>query len=251
MRSSFYHINDNLEPDCEIPKDEYFVYVNYFGIKDSFVNGSEEKKKLIIDCCQAFYSTSNHMSFYSPRKFFPVADGGYLKFDSEKFKNKYEKLPLGESCESHDFFYKNKKSDQESYSKYKHNEINIENSEVKKMSVATQSLLDLVDFEKLRQARVENFAYLHDKLGCLNELKINIQSALGPMVYPLLTSNLSREDFIKNKVFVAHYWKNIGSNLNNFEKYLSKNLIPLPIDHRYGIKHMKKIVDLINSLKVG
>ncbi|OAJ34577.1 hypothetical protein [Piscirickettsia salmonis] len=241
----YYHVNHNLEPEIEIPEDDYFVYVNYFGVKDGYIDNLNYKKNLIIDCCQAFYSDFNCISFYSPRKFFPVTDGGYLSFNSIEIRRIYEKLPFDDHCSSYDFLYENTGDNLESYFKYKDNEKEVVELKIKKMSIASQSLLDLIDFEKVRKIRLENFMYLHKKIGHLNELNVDIKSIGGPMIYPLLTSKCSREDMIKNKVFVAHYWENVDSSFNVAEQYLAENLVALPIDHRYSTEHMEKIVNLI------
>ena len=80
----FYHINESLEPIevIQLQNDEAFLYTNYFGLKQSCVEHLAViyKSQLIVDNAQAFYAPriKGIDTFYSPRKFFGIADGGYL-----------------------------------------------------------------------------------------------------------------------------------------------------------------------------
>ena len=85
---SFYHIDQNLEltEDILLEVDEGLLYTNYFGLKQSYVMKLSTKygQQLIVDNTQAFFAT--HIegidTFYTCRKFFGVADGGYLYTDA-------------------------------------------------------------------------------------------------------------------------------------------------------------------------
>ena len=70
------------------------------------------------------------------------------------------------------------------------------------------------------------------------------------MVYPYAVSNGQelRKRLIENKVFVAKYWPNVlpckGFEL---EVSLANNVMALPIDQRYGVEDMERIVSIINE----
>ena len=69
-----------------------------------------------------------------------------------------------------------------------------------------------------------------------------------PMVYPFMTDDESlRGRLIQNKVFVARYWPNVLDWCKNddFEYKLVTQVIPLPIDQRYGEIEMNKIIEII------
>lgn len=69
-----------------------------------------------------------------------------------------------------------------------------------------------------------------------------------PMVYPYLCDDDTlRNKLIANKIFVAKYWPNVEKwcGKDGFETYLMNNLIPLPIDQRYGAEEMKRIINVI------
>ena len=56
-----------------------------------------------------------------------------------------------------------------------------------------------------------------------------------------------RKRLIQNKVFVAKYWPNVDlwAGENATETWMANNILPLPIDQRYGLDDMAKINELI------
>lgn len=71
------------------------------------------------------------------------------------------------------------------------------------------------------------------------------------MVYPFLPKEDKdiRNRLIKNRIYVARYWQNVLSwcNPQDIETKLAKNLIPIPIDQRYGEQEMNCIVEIIKA----
>ena len=57
---------------------------------------------------------------------------------------------------------------------------------------------------------------------------------------------LLKEELIKKQIYVATYWN--ASNLNFIEQNIQENLVALPIDHRYGIKEMNTIKNILEDL---
>ena len=80
----YFSIDENLEiiNVDDLKEGDYILYINYFGIKNVYINSLINKygEKLIIDNSQSFFSKfgNNVSSIYSPRKFFGVSDGAYL-----------------------------------------------------------------------------------------------------------------------------------------------------------------------------
>jgi hypothetical protein len=71
---------------------------------------------------------------------------------------------------------------------------------------------------------------------------------LCPMVYPYYTDNENlRKRLIDNRIFVAQYWPNVLSwcSPSDTEYNLTKRILPLPIDQRYGEEDMECIVKFI------
>lgn len=251
----FYHINSHFEIDEEINplKGEYIIANNYFGIKDAYIKSLAEKygEQLIVDCAQAFFAKpiSGIKCFYSTRKFVGVADGGvaYLGSLSEDL---VEVTEMEDTDEHNSHLFIRKLSGPEAgFADYQLNETKLGNQPIRWMSFNTKWILDHIDYDKVISRRRRNFKYLHEALVEKNILVLPEQDTyVCPMVYPFLTrinSNL-RKELIYNKVFVAKYWPNVAQ-LNSYETDydLANKLIPIPIDQRYGIGEMQKIVEII------
>ena len=248
----FYSIQNDFDPVFDFTKvmsDEVFVYTNYFGVCDHIVKKVYlQSKNLIIDNSQAFYSTPlfNVDTFYSPRKFFGVPDGAYLYTDTllddnfetdisyQRFVHLLGRADIG----AEDF-----------YVEFKRNDDLLKNQPIKRMSEITQKLLSGIDYKTIAEIRRENFNLIHSKLSDRNELNLNRVNTAVPMVYPFLVSEGEqlKKTLIHNKVFVATYWPNVIDLVaeNCVEAELYTNLLAIPIDQRYGIEELLKIVSLI------
>lgn len=230
---------------------ELLLYTNYFGVMDTYCRNLAEMhgSRLVLDFSQAFFSPPpvGAHTFYSPRKFFGVPDGGCLYTDaslaavlhSDASLNRYAhligRLDLGAEV---------------AYPLFKAHDSALVGEGLKKMSASTERLLSSINFDRVLHTRQENFATLHQALGSENQLKVNLDAAFGAMVYPFLCNHPDlRKKLVMYKVFVATYWPNVFEwcEENDIEWQLATNLIPLPIDQRYGVKEMKRIISLIHS----
>jgi len=249
----FYNINENFEPiidEKRLGSNVFLLVVNYFGINEKTIQKLSAKyENLIIDNAQAFFAkpVKGLSTLYSARKFFGVPDGGYL----------YTKKLLDERIEE-DFSYKRcehllKRMDvsaKKSYGIYLKNEEKFKNMPIRRMSKLTQRLLTAIDYKKVKSVRERNFLFIHNTLGYRNELSLSVNDLNGPMVYPLLISKVGLKEFLlSNKIYVATYWKDVFDRVQkeNLEYKMTKYLIPLPIDQRYGMLDMRRIVSLVNA----
>lgn len=114
------------------------------------------------------------------------------------------------------------------------------------MSNVTHAILNSIDYQEVIDKRLANFNYLHMNLGKTNLLKLNIDESSVPMVYPYLIENGKsiKQNLIDSQIYVATYWPNVlnWSDKENFENYLTDNLIALPIDQRYNEDDMDTII---------
>src|SRR5258708_38630843 len=83
LKYEFYSIYSSLMPilNKKLAADEVLLFINYFGLLNKYVTKEVAKyTNVIIDNSQAFYARplDGVDTFYSPRKFFGVSDGGYL-----------------------------------------------------------------------------------------------------------------------------------------------------------------------------
>ncbi len=251
----FFSIDNDLLPlidSKKIKQNIGILVTNYFGLLDNKLSIIKEKyKNLIIDNSQAFFSTplNNIDTIYSPRKFFGVPDGSYL-FTSQSIN---ENFPQSISWNNSDYLIKRiDLSANEAYNDFKKNEERLTNKNIERMSNLTRKLLESINYTKVKDKRNENFLYLHKRLRSHNELTPMIECGLKntPLVYPFLTNkDRLRENLINKNIYVAQYWKDVfkRSEKNEWEFYLSKFLLPLPIDQRYGRVEMDYISKIINN----
>ena len=253
LEFEYYYLDDNFIPKLNsIKLNEALLYVNYFGIVNNKLKDIINKyENIIVDNSQAFFSKpiKNIPTFYSPRKFFGVPDGGFA-YSKNKIQTNIR--------EDHSFnrlshlIIRIEQGPEAGFELFKENEKKLDNLPLKKMSNLTQKLLRNVNFEEVLHKRNENFNFLHQALKNVNELTylIDKERINGPMVYPFLKNgNIKiREHLIKNRIFVATYWPNVFKWINKkkWEYYLAENIIPLPIDQRYKPNEIIKILDYIN-----
>lgn len=254
VEMAYYQINEQLEP-IELPElkaHEAFLYTNYYGLKQSCVERLAEKyeKQLIVDNAQAFYAKpiEGIDTFYSPRKFFGVPDGGYLYTDA--ILN--EEFPQAESMQRMTHLLKRIELGAEAgYADYQREEGTLDGSPIERMSKLTDALLKSIDYEKIAQERISNYKIVEEQLAKNNAIHITMGQGDVPMVYPYLTEDSSlKQRLIAKKIFVATYWPNIEAN-GEFETTLKTNLLPLPIDQRYYQFDAKAIANAITEFTGG
>ncbi len=248
----FYGIAEDLEiaDDITLMDDsDALLVVNYFGVMDDYMTSlaGSYGRQAILDCSQAFYFPPALPSptFYSPRKFFGVPDGGILYTEDRLEED------LAEDVSYARFTHLVKRIDlgsEAAYADFKRDEAGLDGQPVRAMSKLTRRLLGSVDMEAPRLQRLRNFTYLHERLRATNLLNV-ATTAKGPLCYPYYSGDDNlREKLITEKVFVPTYWSSVMEwcKPTDVEYQLAKNIIPLPIDQRYGEQHMQKIVELVH-----
>ena len=247
----FYPITLDLEPvDFAPAADEAALLVNYFGLKGAMVQRyAAAYNNIIIDQCQALFSkpAQGLGSFYSPRKFVGVADGGFLYSAPEVSR----KLPVDES--SHRYQHCMRRMDAgapAAFSGYQRAELQLSEAPPALMSRLSQAVLASIDYDAISQRRRDNFAILDANLSGLNRLSVKLDETSVPMVYPLVTDTPGlREHLIERGVYIARYWADPDGFLprDPVSEMLSSRLVPLPIDQRYGAREMQLIVELVTA----
>ena len=247
----FYHVNTNLELDdtLSLEDDEALLYINYFGLKQGCVSqlASIYDKQLIVDNTQAFYAEplDDIDTFYSCRKFFGVSDGAYLYCD----KRLDDELEQDQSWERMTHLLKRiDVSPEAAYTDFRDENVKLRNNPIRQMSTLTHRIMASIDYDSVAERRRENFRYLDYMLKEKNGISLPLTDRAVPMVYPFLTEDGDlRQRLIDNRIYVAQYWPNVlqygisGST----DEMLALQLLPLPIDQRYGAQDMDRIIALI------
>lgn len=246
----YYNIDRDFMPiGIELLPNEYILWVNYFGTQhiDKAIKIVERFKNVILDNTQAFYAKpiKEVYNIYSCRKFFGVSDGAYV------IKNNIVKphLQQDESYKKIEFILKCiERGTDAGYKDYIENE-DILATNILKMSKLTQRILESIDYEYIQKKRYDNFKWIHELLKDINQLDVDM-STRTPMVYPLVIKNGGlRNHLIENKIYVPQWWKHVmdKTDSQSFDYYLSKYLIPLPIDQRYSKKDMEYIANVVKG----
>lgn len=248
----FYNVDKNFEivQEMNLSINEKLFYVNYFASKSKYIRDLAEKygENLIVDNTQAFFEMPviGVDTIYSPRKFFGVSDGGYL------YTNKYLKEDLDvdiSHSNSSQLLGRIDVSASIFYANYQEVEDSLTSRPIRKMSSLTSRILSSIDYYNAMLMRERNFYYLHSELKHINLIENDVSVSI-PFVYPLMIDSESlRDKLISNKIYVAKYWNEVldRAQVSEVEKDLVNKIIPLPIDQRYNIEDMKRIVDVIKA----
>lgn len=251
IETQTYALDETLFPQ-ELPvldEGEYVLWTNYFGVCGEHTRRVKERfgKQALLDDTHTFFRTGHpgHWSFTSARKYFGVPDGAFL----------YAPVPLDVEAErfngislSHGLL-RRLGHQNEAYEEYKKYERSLDCS-VYRISEVSEGILRGVDIARVAEARRRNFDYLHSALGEKNQLPLGQLNDV-PFCYPYLPlTHVNRSNLYAKGIFVPSFWPDTcARNVDGFtfEKHISVELLPLPIDHRYTPTDLQRIVDYLVS----
>lgn len=247
---SYYHIGLNFKPvnDLKIHEDEWLYLVNYYGqlSNEEVLDYTSKYKRVIVDQAQAYFKEPlpGIDTLYTCRKWFGVADGAFLYTDTPLDDD----LPQDESYGRMEFLLgRFECSANEFYFEYSKNNEIFATEPIKRMSKLTQNLLHGIDYQAVKWRRVENFRYLHEKLGIVNSLELKD----GDFMYPFMAENGSmlRMKLQQERIYIPTLWPFVLKVMDqdSLEYKMADNILPLPIDQRYGIDDMEYMVKEINA----
>ena len=241
----YYSIGLDFKPVIK-EWDGWLYVVNFYGqLSNEYL--SSLGKNLIVDNAQAYFQKPipGVDTLYTCRKFFGVADGAILYTDKI--------IKVEEQDESfgrmHFLLGRYERSASEFYAEYVENNHFFKNEPTKRMSKLTENLLHGIDYEMVRKIRTQNFAYLNEKLHSLNKLNLVVPD--GAFMYPLYIDNGEevRKKLQAKKIFIPTLWPAVFNlcNEDDVEYDMAKNILPIPVDQRYGIENMEYIVQEIDK----
>lgn len=249
IKYEFYHIDKNyrIVNAPNLDTDEALIYTNYWGLQDAYCQELAAKygKQLILDYTQAFYSKpiNGIDTFYSCRKFFGVPDGGYLYTDAVadfEIEEDYSWQRMDSLVKRIDV------SPEAGYEDFHKTSALFHSMPIRRMPKFTKRMMNGIDYERVANRRIDNYNILRSHLGgrALNYGEV-------PMIFPYMTEKgqALRQQLISNKVFVAKYWPNVEEwcKDNSEESWMANNILPLPIDQRYGEEDMNRIINVIKQ----
>ncbi len=247
-----YHIGENFLPtDVDADENDAVFLINYHGLCSEYIKNAPYKNK-IIDNSMVFFEApimqENVYNIYCARKFFAVPDGAYLISKS---------ISDGDNVFDTDISYKRARmllrslelGPGEAYKEQQTNEQELVSSR-KSMSVLTRKLLECVDYEKEKHARIRNFNTLHNLLKQHNKIPCDFIEDSAPQFYPLLVSADIRSLLIDKKIYIPLMWrKTLSEEFESLaEKIFSERLISLPIEPDYSESDMEYLAKTVIAL---
>ncbi len=243
----YYNIGFDFCPTqrLEMSEGEWLYFVNYYS---QFENPQIEEfvhqyGRVIVDNAQSYYQEPilGVDTLYTCRKYFGVADGAFLYTDAKLD----EELPVDESFERMHFLLgRYERTASEFYSEYSANNALFAAEPIKRISKLTNNLLHGIDYSFVQAVREENYRFLHEWLGGINSLKLNDRP--GTFMYPLLLENGAeiRKRLQHRKIYIPTLWPDVFSRCQEteIEFRMTADILPLPIDQRYGTEDMQYLV---------
>ena len=244
VKIHYYSIGLYFKPHVEQRGDDWLYVVNFYGqLSNEYL--ASLGKNVIVDNAQAYFQSpiSGIDTLYTCRKFFGVPDGAILYTDKQ--------IEISEKDESfermHFLLGRYERSAQEFYQEYVDNNRTFQEEPIKRMSKLTENLLHGLDYNVIRKKRTENFAYLHERLANSNRLKLIVPD--GAFMYPYYVENgfELRKRLQAEKIFIPTLWPAVLNrcNQNELEYQMARNILPIPVDQRYGIEDMDYIIKKI------
>ena len=235
----YYSIGLDFKPVIK-EWDGWLYVVNFYAqLSNDYLNSLGDR--IIVDNAQAYFQEPipGVDTLYTCRKFFGVADGAILYTDKlirvEEQDESFERM--------HFLLGRYERSASEFYTEYVENNHFFKNEPIKRMSKLTENLLHGIDYDMVKNRRRQNFCYLHEMFQSMNKLNLSVPG--GAFMYPLYIENGAevRKQLQAKKIFIPILWPAVFNlcDENELEYDMAKNILPIPVDQRYGIEDMKYI----------
>lgn len=251
VEKTFYHVGFDLKPaeDCLLEEGEWLYLVNFYGqlTNDEIQAYVDRYSRVIVDQANAYFQEPlPHVdTLYTCRKWFGVADGAFLYTDAclpDAFQ-------LDESYDRMRFLLgRYERTASEFYGEYSANNLYFKNQPIKRMSKLTENLLHGIDYKAVEQTRRRNFDLLDQCFHGMNHLIIKPAA----FMYPLMVDNGAelRKKLQAEKIYIPMLWPSVFkiSSPHDAEYQMAENILPLPIDQRYGTNEMDILVHTIERI---
>ena len=232
----FYPIDKNLDPVFgEMAPGDKVLYVNYFGLKDERSAQIARKfgEAAVIDATQSFFIKGwcDSYLFNSARKFFGVADGAYL-YSPRSLASDW---PRNENPSTKHLYLRIEGRQCEAFAEYQRAENEIDLVPRRISTFSETMLRERIDYKEAMARRVANSLVYHELLASKNSLQIPLNGD-APFCYPFLPAvEVPRQALYSREIFPPQLWKDcLAREIPQWERALCTNLLPLPVDHRYG-----------------
>jgi hypothetical protein len=260
----FYEINKHLELINQpvLCAGEYIIYINYFGLKTSYVRQLQEyySDRLLVDDTQNYFSHGyiNSWSFNSARKSFGVPDGSYTYGPAAQIGDTIG-YPENTNYNVQHLVDRLRGAQDLAYEEFIKYEQTL-SSEPLKMSKLSSSLLSQINYTVVAAKRRNNYQLYHNALGKFNNTLllpldlVALSPDTVPFCYPLVLDcsvSFDRRILFEQDIFIAMLWPDVLKRRPDgytWERQLAQCLLPLPVDHRYGPTEINHVVTAVLRL---
>lgn len=240
-----YEVDAQMHPILppQLNAADALLLVNYFGLTGHAVAqaAAHAPCPVVVDATTAFYCPPlPHVpTFYSPRKFAGLADGGIaVGVKAGEFH-----LPADTESDTRTTALLRSPSDAAVQAAE-----DALSTSPRKMGQLTRQLMCSTAWQAAATQRLRNYAVLHRALGHINRLCLPATPAYAPMCYPLVCGIPAlRDALIDAGVRLPLFWPEVieTTDAATTENRLARTLLPLPIDQRYTERDMEQLVKWI------
>lgn len=265
IQYSFYKINEQLLPDEDfllnkLQKPKMVLLINYFGL----VSVKQIAKKIkdvspnsvvIIDDVQNYYGDDSNeyadFKFTSYRKWFPVPDGATVYSRNANVKPRTKKNRFAQYKFTGNLLknYKEWVDDDFCLDLLNKGESILDSEYDVACSDISKTLIQCIPYEKIKNIRKRNAAYLHNKLLDLG-VKHLYNDAQVPLFIPIFLDNRAevRCKMFANNIFTPVHWPYESELLNGRNKNtLYDTELSLICDQRYSEEDMEKQIEVLKT----
>lgn len=235
-------------PD-DAQQEDIIILVDYFGLTARHIIDASAQfpGRIIVDATTALFRESGEQfpTFYSPRKFVGVPDGGVARAPFPLVRRPEEATPS--SAAALHLLQRIEGGVLSAVAAAQQAEDALCGTRLA-MSPLTRRLLRSINFQTVSQKRLSNYRTLHRSLASLNRLKLPEHPDSAPMYYPFVCGIPGmRDDLIDAGVALPLFWEEVidTTPAHSAENNLARTLLPLPIDQRYDENDMQKLLRLI------
>ena len=211
---------------------------------------------LIVDYAQAFYDEPVREpgihTIYTARKYFGLSDGAYVASNAAGAAEDYALLETdcsGSRMKHLSGRLENNARDY--YSDMLAVSSTFSDAIPMKMSPLTENFLGAIDYDYVQKKRLENYRTLSELLPGSNPFTQIMPSC--PFAYPYYHEDgvALRKYLASQNIFVPTNWSYLLKTMpaDSLEYKWSADILPLPVDQRYGREEMEIIANAIKSFE--
>lgn len=235
-----------LEEDPE--EDDLVILIDYFGFLGPelapFIRSSPAL--CLVDATTALFAPPicQTPTFYSPRKFVGVPDGGIALAPFRIV------LPEVEDVSAERSLHLLQRLESGLPTAFPASEMAEQALQglPRRMSPLTRRLLQSIDFSDVAAKRIRNYHILHEALRELNRLRLPDQPPSAPFCYPFISGIPGlRDALIDAGIALPLFWPEVidATPAESEANRMARRLLPLPLDQRYTEEDMQRLVKLI------